>query len=633
MERSWSFVRKETGILFGFTLLVVTVLALSLSPRAADVTHFIYDPLRETAPREEVIIIGIDDKSLQTLGAWPWDRSIFSRLTKVLDMNGVKATVYDVLFLEPRAGDEEFRAEIASAQSPIILASKLDGENYLSSYLAYSTSTARVVSSLANVEPERDGKVRSYPQTYRMGDACVRGLAESAFFMYVLRQDSDCERIQGMFRYPELVTTYSLVDVVEGIVPPENLKGKVAFIGATAPELEDNFVGLDGTKIPGVYVHASIFTSLLNSVQDVALTAPTLVVTILFFMLLTAYLMYRIRNVARQVIVLLLLVLGAVTIAVITFSYGIQLPIVSYVASILVSAGYVIGTGFMMERKKNAYIQSIFSKYVHKDVLDELISSGGEVKLGGERRDISILFSDIRGFTSMSEILSPEELTSTLNAYLSAMTPEILEEKGTVDKFIGDAIMAFWNAPLPIDNHAERAVRSGLRMLDALSVFNEDHEAALRIGIGIHRGQATVGNVGGKDHVNYTALGDTVNLASRLEGLTKKYGVSMIVTKAVRDAVTDERITFRCLDVVRVLGKTNPTTIYEPRWKQDFEPAFIENYERALQYYYHKEWKEAEEIFSSLEKTGDAPSKVLLERIPVLRKNKKWDGVWEWDEK
>jgi adenylate cyclase len=416
-------------------------------------------------------------------------------------------------------------------------------------------------------------------------------------------------------------------------VPKEIFAGKVVLIGSVTLDLEDHFIGMRGNKVSGVYVHASILTSLLNQEADTPLAPPWTIILLTLFAGLSGYAIIRAKSVYGQIGLILGLLILVVLLATIVYSQGTIIPLPWLAADVLLSAGYVTLVRFVVERKQNQQVQSLFSKYVHKDVLAELMSSNTEIRLGGERKPVTVLFSDLRGFTSLSESLSPEELTSTLNGYLSAMTPHILEEKGTIDKFIGDAIMAFWNAPLPVEHHPLHAVRSALRMHDALKTFNTREGTTLAVGIGIHTGQAIVGNVGGKDRVNYTILGDTVNLASRIEGLTKKYGVGTIVTKAVRDTISDDSLAFRCLDVITVLGKVTPTTLYEVRYSHDFPEGMIEDYERAFKYYYEKEWNKAEAIWKKLAKKGDVPSEKLLARIPELRKKGDWDGIWRFDEK
>lgn len=623
------FLKKESANGLLFIIVVALVFLMSVSPRGKSVTDRFYDTIRTTDVRSEAVIVGIDDTTLQELGAWPFTRTVFADLTRALNEAGARAVVYDILFLEPRDGDDNFKAELESSEIPVILAAKVEGENYLSSYLAEGIE--KVTSAIANVNPDVDGKVRRYATAYAT-PPCVDTLSHAAFSIYTF-SEGRCFTDDALFRYPSAIPTYSLVDVIRGDVATSTLAGKVVFVGSATLDLEDHFVGITGSKVPGVYVHTSMFTSLLNDVRDRHVSSLVSALLLLLCSLGGALSVYRSYRVYSQVGLVLACVLLAIVVGVLLYSVGYIIPLPWIIASIVLSAGFIALVRFVTEHKQNEYIQSLFSKYVHKDVLAELMASGSDLKLGGERKVLTILFSDIRGFTTLSESLSPEDLTSILNDYLSAMTPCILEERGTIDKFIGDAIMAFWNAPLEIKDHPHHAVKAALRMQRTLLFFNSIKNTELAIGVGIHMGSAVVGNVGGKDRVNYTVLGDTVNLASRLEGITKKYGVGIIVTKPVVDAISDPEISFRCLDVITVVGKSTPTALYEALYTADIDVGMIKKYETALKYYYEGDWDKAETLFKKLAKEGDKPSAKMLERIPLLRKKKDWDGIYRFDEK
>jgi adenylate cyclase len=311
------------------------------------------------------------------------------------------------------------------------------------------------------------------------------------------------------------------------------------------------------------------------------------------------------------------------------------IPAPHYLLAIALFAGYTILFRFLKERKQNDYIKNLFSKYVDKDVLRELLATGAELRLGGEKREVTVLFSDLRGFTTLSESMSPEELTSTLNAYLSAMSPVILKEKGTIDKYIGDAIMAFWNAPLFTPQHQLHAVRSALIMQDDLVAFNQKNNTSLAMGVGIHTGEVVVGNVGSMERINYTILGDVVNNTSRLEGLTKKYGVGLIVTEEVKNKISDGDIGYRKLDIITVKGKHLPTIIYEAFWTKDRDSTVMENYQIAFEEYEKGDFMNAKRHFKFLADEGDEPSKKMFERLEKLgdQKPEHWDGIWRFDEK
>ncbi len=624
--------RLRSAHIVGYIGIFCICSLFSMTPLAGSSTDRLFDVLRTTPQRNEVAIVGIDDASLTAYGAWPWNRNVFGDLVNKLNTLGAQAIVFDVLFFERRDGDDALSASLASTTIPVVLASKVEGDTYTQSFLI-SISSPRVIASLANVDPDSDGKVRSYPKNATTMHGCVRSLSEEAFSVYTKRGGDECLSRDDQFRYAENIPTYSLVDVVKGRVPKEKLQGKVIFIGSTSLGLEDHFVGIHGDKVPGVYVHASAFTSLLNDIHDTHASRTVSLLLLGIYALLSIVSIYRARKLFVQLALLISLGVSTIVLSALCFEQGVILPLPALLMTIVLISGYATLARFIEERKHSMVIENLFSKYVHKDVLKEILASGKEITLGGERKELSIIFSDIRGFTTLSESLSPENLTTILNEYFSAMTPHILEEKGTIDKFIGDAIMAFWNAPLTVEDHATHAVRSGLRMGRALEVFNEEHNTSLAIGIGVHTGVCVVGNVGGKDRVNYTILGDSVNLASRLEGLTKKYGVSILVTEATRALVHDDAIVFRLLDEITVAGKAVPTKLYQAFWKESIDTNIIQDYEEALDYYRKGEWDEAEIRFQSLEERKDKPSAIMRARIAELRTKASWDGVWRFDEK
>ncbi len=218
----------------------------------------------------------------------------------------------------------------------------------------------------------------------------------------------------------------------------------------------------------------------------------------------------------------------------------------------------------MGERYKRE-LKMLFSKYVSPQVLHTMLDNPSSVSLGGEEREITVLFSDIRGFTTLSEAVTPKELVRILNKYFTAMTGEVLRHGGVLDKYIGDAIMAFWGAPLSDAHQADHAVRAAQGMLVRLRVLNEELRAAgdpeIHIGVGIYTGPAVVGNMGSDLRFDYTAMGDTVNIASRLEGLNKEYKTEIIIGESTKEKLRD-KVQFRSLGAVKVKGRNEPVLIY-----------------------------------------------------------------------
>jgi class 3 adenylate cyclase/sugar lactone lactonase YvrE len=280
-------------------------------------------------------------------------------------------------------------------------------------------------------------------------------------------------------------------------------------------------------------------------------------------------------------------------------------------------------------------IRSIMNKVVSKEVAHELLKN--KVELGGAERRASILFTDIRGFTTIAEAMEPAELVTMLNEYFSRMSPLVDKEGGVIDKYIGDAIMAIFGAPLEFPDDAIRAVRAGTAMLKELEVFNTERTArqlpAIHIGVGINSGTVVAGNIGSEDRLNYTIIGDAVNLASRLEGLTKYYGVGMIISEEVAGQIGDEYL-LRQLDIVRVKGKKGSSRLFEvviadeEKWRE-----IVRLFGQAVQYYRAQQWDQAEALFNKVLVLGsaDKPSGIYLARIAEYRltpPSQDWDGVY-----
>jgi len=295
---------------------------------------------------------------------------------------------------------------------------------------------------------------------------------------------------------------------------------------------------------------------------------------------------------------------------------------------------------YATEGQQKRYIKSAFKQYLSPTIIEELIAHPESLKLGGEKRDLSIFFSDLQGFTTISLTLSPEDLTKLLNEYLTAMTDIIQEEGGTIDKYEGDAIIAFWNAPLDQPDHAVRAVRSALRCQAKLAeirpAIKERYKADLRKRIGINSGSAVVGNFGSHTKFNYTMLGDAVNLASRLEGVNKQFRTFTMISSTVVEKLGGA-FPARELSRVAVVGRKEPVTIFEPMTAEQFASRqdALRIFDTGLRAYYAGDFADAERIFGSIASTDPAAFS-YAERCRRLRASppeSPWTGVWEMTEK
>jgi adenylate cyclase len=301
---------------------------------------------------------------------------------------------------------------------------------------------------------------------------------------------------------------------------------------------------------------------------------------------------------------------------------------------------------FFSEEREKRRARETFSRFLAPKIVEDVLAAGGAVQLGGEKRVLTVLFSDVRGFTSMAERLDPRALLELLNEYLTPMTEIVVSgHEGTLDKYIGDAIMAFWGAPRAQPDHALRACGAALAMLDALGPLRARWRARglpdVDVGIGVNTGPMSVGFVGSEDRFyNYTVLGDAVNLASRLEGANKEYGTRVVLGPATHALVKDA-VVARELDLVRVKGKREPVQIHELLALRPGPPElapFLERFGWGLSAYKAQRWDEAVARFREADalRGGDPPSRKYVERCEAMRRappGPEWDGVFEMTSK
>jgi len=300
--------------------------------------------------------------------------------------------------------------------------------------------------------------------------------------------------------------------------------------------------------------------------------------------------------------------------------------------------------GYFVESRTKRQITGLFGQYVPSELVEEMAEHPESVSMEGESREMTILFSDVRGFTTISEGLDPKELTLLMNEFLTPLSRVVYKHRGTIDKYMGDCIMAFWGAPLPDTAHARNAILAGIEMQETLKAlqphFRERGWPEIHVGVGINTGRVSVGNMGSEVRVAYTVMGDAVNLASRLEGITKQYGVDIIVGENTRNTVTD--FTYRELDHVRVKGKDKPVAIYEPvGLATEVDKALqdeIKLFHEVRRLYLRQNWEQAELQLMNLQRMSPdtALYRIYAERVAYFRKNPPaadWDGVFVFQTK
>jgi adenylate cyclase len=445
---------------------------------------------------------------------------------------------------------------------------------------------------------------------------------------------------QGSFRY------FSVADILADRIEPSQLKGKIALVGTTAPGLLDLRATPVGEAYPGVEIHANLITGMLDGTIK---HKPSYVLGAEVILLLLAGLamifLLPLLSPLRASLASLLLLLFVLTVNLAFWQYGhLVLPLGASVLLILVLFALNMSYGYFVESRTKRQFTELFGQYVPPELVEEMSRDPESYTMEGRKAELTVLFSDVRGFTTISEGLGAEELTRLMNEYLSAMTEVVRANRGTLDKYIGDAIMAFWGAPVSDPQHARHAVVAAMQMQAALPAINERFAARgwpeIKIGVGINTGEMTVGDMGSTVRKAYTVMGDAVNLASRLEGITKQYGVGILVGEGTRKACAG--IVFREVDRVQVKGKEEPVAIYEPVGVEGEVDKAVQDelklWHQALRYYRAQDWDQTEVALLNLSRM--APERTLytkyMERVAYLRKQPPgpdWNGVWKFETK
>jgi adenylate cyclase len=709
----------------------------------------------QRAHDDRIVIIGIDEKTLQQIGSFPLPRSNYALLVNQLKSGGARVIAFDVTFPDPESNSagqalEKLKKELGPSPNPALLkqvnelelASDQDAqfassvknagnvllahifldsqpnpklaEEYFNIVWAHSfpqvlkvnykgapdfdmghawsgnggtvrvgaeaniTRLAEAAASFGfiNIKPDSDGTLRHALMMIRYEDQDFfpsldleilrefekipdqdiaayigpAGLERIQFGRHTFRHARDGSALINYTGPYRTYSQYSMWDVIAGIVPPEAFRDKIVLIGPTALGIGDirntPFAGR-GAAYMGVEVHANIIDNLLHNDEKGRgfLTRSSTeeaadIGVILLFGLGFGFLFSRVTPLYSTISVLLALAAYGWFVY---FAFAQKGQWFSFVIPAgTLAANYVAITSVRMirEEREKRKIRKTFSQYLSPGVI-ELIEKDPEkyIRPGGEMKELSVLFSDIRGFTTISEKLTPDELVLLLNEYFGHMTDIVFATDGTLDKYIGDAIMAFWGSPYPQEDHAFRSCSCALQMVRGLAQLNAKWKAAghppIAIGIGLNTGQVNVGNMGSARRLSWTVMGDNVNLASRLEGITKQYHVQLIISEATYKQVSSQFVC-RELDKIRVKGKSLPVNIYElmdvVTEKSKYE-KLLAQFSNAMEYYREQSWREAAERFADILTAfpDDGPTKVFLERALEFSDNApeaEWDGVY-----
>jgi adenylate cyclase len=648
----------------------------------------------ERAAPVPVRLILLDQESLAWAArenglSWPWPREVYAPLIEWCDAAGAKALFLDVLFTEPSAyGVDDDRAlGRALAGSGRTVAAMMAGARGgptarrpagvpavftfadpapppggRALYPVPDVATNAFCLASVRAEPDSDDVLRRIPLWEAFDGAPIPSPAAAlpaaaGELQPVVSSDDGTARVGdrsipldrdglALLRYFGGIERYRPVRAAavirsglmrrEGAEPeldPDEFRDAYVLFGFSAPGLKDLRSTPLGGLMPGVGIHAIALENLLRNAFIRPLPPGGALLWILFCGgAAGAALGAASRPSATAAIAPAALVLPAAVSAA-GYAAGWNVPAA---APALAAAGAVLASTlvqYALEGRRKGEIKRAFRHYLSPAVIERLLDDPSRLQLGGERKELTLFFSDLQGFTTFSEQLDPETLTSLLNDYLSAMTDVLLDEGGTVDKYEGDAIIAFWNAPLDQPDHAARACRAAVRCRDALAglrgKYVRRYGADLRMRIGLHTGEAVVGNMGSRERFDYTALGDAVNLASRLEGANKAFGTGLLASSAVRDRA-GKSFRWRRIGPVQVAGRSQPVDTWQ--LLADCDPPVPDAYERGLRECDARRWIAAIEAFETC--PDDPVAERYARRLRDVASNgAPWDGTWVLEDK
>ena len=630
-----------------------------LSPIKTSLDHVLFDTLailnKPVEADPSLIIVGIDEQSFANLDAqWPWPRGVHAHLLQQIAAHDPKAVVFDLLFAEPSDSDEDaIFAESVRQSFPVIFAA--DRQLQSTPYGDLVTTVepidplieAGAISGLVGVQTDSDQVIRKFPAGEQA--LWIKTVQASGDFGDQIAEKKAKSGRENLILYTGPRGTIRTVSYYQALfadefLPPYFFRNKIVLIGFTllsSPDAQikgDNhatpYTRFTNQFMPGVEVHANAISAMRNG-GVITRFSSAFETSAAVLIVAGSSLIFALAGSAVGALCLLTICLLLLATSFASFSLmTIYVPVLTIILVICIAYGIFALSRYYKDRKDAAHIRVAFEHYVPKRIVQEMASNPAAVKLGGERKKITVLFTDLAGFTSLSERTEAEELSELLNDHLDRMTKIIASYEGTVDKFIGDAIMAFWGAPVMADDQATRAVRCACEMQEAMEVMREEYRAEGRpelfMRVGINTCEAIVGNMGGEDRFDYTAIGDGVNLAARLEGANKAYGTGILISGSTASELPSELLV--CLiDRVRVKGKKEPAPVFTTV-KETSTVTVCENLAAAMS---ACNWTVAADLTERLRSVPQMQhfSALMDQRIEENRHKRpgEWDGVTDLD--
>ncbi len=676
---------KKKLVKIGSTIVILLagllfLIFLGFTPWITQLENATYDFVFRVRPRltpsPQIVIVALDEGSLKEVGPLPWSRRVYAALLERLKAGGAKMAVFDMLFdfEDPTKDDPEGDSLFAAAITKfgrVILAKDLSTTSDPQFSLEQTIeplpilTAAGAMTAFIRTIPDEDTKIRrSCWLVNEQPTLAAQAYMEVAGARITLRGDrvyvgEHPVPTEQVGPYPGFVIDYvgpshtiptrSVYQVLDGTIPPGFLKDKVVFVGADlAAENKTGGAAVDRfptpvdeeTLMPGVEIHANALNTMLTDSYIKTASPAVAWMLLLMFAVLTSAYCGLLKPLAAGLATFASIIVAAVAVYYVFVHFNYWLPSVRPTFLIVfVYSGNTL-MQYRLAVRERAQIQGAFKHYVSAEVLNELMKNPENLGLGGREVEATVLFTDIAGFSKISEKITPQELTHMLNQYFELLASVIMKEGGMVNKFIGDAVMALWGVPLDNPNHAVQACRASLQILRAMLRMEP-----VRCRIGINSGRMIAGNMGSRERFEYTVIGDAVNLASRLEGVNKPYRTDVMISEMTEEKVRGSFL-LREVDSIRVVGKAQPVRIYQlldtvenkdsvehARWSE-----MVESFFPGLEAYKARNWEKAATHFEhhSTLFPEDSVGRIYKERccgFLATPPPADWDGVFQMETK
>ncbi len=651
LQRSFPAWRKSAlaaVLVLALTGLSVTPFWQSIELKGFDFLTVLTAPKKSALP---IVMIGIDDISLaEVKQRWPWPRSLYAQLIDVLNAAGAAVIVFDVVFDQPTSEDEVLAQAIQRAGNVVLAAGlKKQETSHGTAWLRQDPLPLFTASGtpvgLVNLAFDRDQVMRRIPDAadvfWRAITSKLRAVMPEAPLAIEPGEDAMIRYIGPNNTYPR-ISFYQALDPARYKIPTGELANALVIVGRDTRSAADigsaqvdtfatPYTTFGSQLMAGPEIHANILENVLGgqviTPAPVGVVAALLALTTLLAMLAMRRFRVVVSGLAAAAIVAGIAVLSWLMFA--RHDYWLPGAIAMFGVALLYVNQSVLA--FMGERHQRLEVKRMFSRYVPAEVVEQLAAHPERLRLGGEHRELSVMFTDLANFTTLAEVLEPDRAADLLNRYLTEMNQIIFRHSGTIDKFIGDGIMAFWNAPLEDKLHAQHAVQSAIEMQAAMDALRKQLAAEgfpeIRMRIGVHTGVALVGNMGSAiGRLSYTAIGDSINLTARLEGANKEYGTEILLTAATAGKL-DGSIVLRRVDLVKVKGKNLAVETLTPCADAEFAALS----DAALSAYRNRDWAAARALWQKVLAAApqDSLATMYLQRIAhfeLAPPAADWDG-------